>query len=99
MKLNKMTESELERYEEYCVNAGNLEALVEIRKHREFYGHEVKVVKGRKIPHGTQGVVFYVERIHYGYQWWKGWSTRVGLKDDNGNVFFTDSNNLQVIAE
>ena len=99
MKLNKMSESELNRYREYCIQAGNTAALAEINEHLHYYGKRVSVVKGRKIPHGTEGTVFYVERIHYGYQWWKGWSTRIGFKDDNDNAFFTDSKNLEVIAE
>lgn len=99
MKLHRMTESEMEQYREYCIQAGNTAALTEINEHQKFYEKEVKVVKGRKILHGTTGVVFYVERIHYGYQWWKGWSTRIGFKDENGNTYFTDSNNLEVIEE
>lgn len=99
MKLNRMTESEIERYREYCIQAGNTAALTEINEHRQFFGNLVKVVKGRKIPHGTKGIVFYVERVHYGYQWWKGWSTRIGFRDESDNVFFTDSNNLEVVAE
>lgn len=97
MKLNRMTEKELEQYREYCIQAGNTSALTEINEHKKFYGKNVKVIKGRKIVHGTIGTVFYVERIHYGYQWWKGWVTRIGFKDDDGNVYFTNDNNLEVI--
>lgn len=97
MKLNRMSEIEIERYREYCIQAGNTSALTEINEHLQFYGKTVTVVKGRKIPHGTTGTVFYVERVHYGYQWWKGWSTRIGFKDSNGNAFFTDSNNLKLL--
>ena len=99
MKLHLMSEGELERYREYCIQAGNTAALTEINEHLHFYGKTVTVIKGRKIPRGTTGTVFYVERIHYGYQWWKGWSTRVGFKDGNGNTFFTDSNNLKLLEK
>lgn len=97
MKLNRMTEKELEQYREYCVQAGNISALTEINEHKKFYGKRVEVIKGRKIAHGTKGTVFYVERVHYGYQWWKGWVTRIGFKDDDNKVYFTNDNNLKVI--
>ena len=97
MKLNRMTDKELERYREYCIQAGNIFALTEINEHKKFYGKRVEVIKGRKIIHGTIGTVFYVERVHYGYQWWKGWVTRIGFKDDNNEVYFTNDDNLKII--
>lgn len=97
MKLNKMTDKELEQYREYCIRAGNVSALTEINEHKKFYGKRVEVIKGRKIPHGTTGTVFYVERVHYGYQDWKGWVTRIGFKDDSGKAFFINDNNLSII--
>jgi hypothetical protein len=99
MKLNRMTESEIERYREYCIQAGNTAALAELADFQEFYENKINVVKGRKIPHGTKGTVFYVERVHYGYQWWKGWSTRIGFKDDLGNTYFNDSKNVVIVSE
>ena len=97
MNLSKMTEKELERYQEYCLQVGNEEALVEIDKFFKFYGKRVEVIKGRKIMHGTVGTVFYVERKHYGYQWWKGWVTRIGFKDDSETTYFTNADNLRII--
>jgi hypothetical protein len=97
MKLNRMTENELKQYREYCIQAGNTAALTEINEHEKFYGKRVKVIKGRNIVHGMIGTVFYVERVHYGYQWWKGWATRIGFKDDDGNAYFTNDNNLEII--
>lgn len=97
MKLWKMSESELEQYWNYCIQVGNLAALSEINDFKKYYGKVVEVIKGRKVPIGTTGIVFYVERFHYAPQWWKGWSTRIGFKDEDGTAFFTDERNLQLI--
>jgi hypothetical protein len=46
-KMHLMTVSELEKYESYCVQNGNLQAVVEIHDFRKLYGKHVTVVKGR----------------------------------------------------
>lgn len=97
MKLHKMTSEELNNYRQYCIQAGNTSALAEINDFEKYYGNVVEITGGRKIQKGTKGIVFYVERFHYGYQWWKGWSTRIGFKTEEGQVFFTNENNLQLV--
>jgi len=96
-KLWNMTSDELERYTDYCIREGNLQALTEIHDYHKWYGKMVKVVKGRKCPKGTTGRVFYVERKHYGTNPWFGWSTRVGFRDDDGNAYFTNEDNLEIV--
>lgn len=62
--------------------------------HQRLYdmkGQEVTVVKGRKIPIGTNGIVFYVGEG----QW--GW--RVGFKDSAGNEQWTDATNVKLSSE
>ncbi len=91
-----MTESELENYRNYCIQAGNVSALAELNDFFKYFGKVVEVIKGRKIPKGTKGTVFYVERFHYAPQPWKGWSTRIGFKTDEGTTFFTNEDNIQL---
>jgi hypothetical protein len=52
-------------------------------------GKTIKVVKGRKVSHGTVGVCIWRGRTQYG--------ERVGLKDSNGQVFWTASSNVEVV--
>lgn len=92
-----MSADELEKYRQYCIQLGNTSALAEINDFKKFYGNTVEVIGGKKIKKGTKGIVFYVERFHYGYQWWNGWSTRIGFKTDEGQAFFTNENNLQLV--
>lgn len=51
-------------------------------------GSTIKVVRGRKIPHGTTGVVF-----------WSGvsqWGLRYGFKDSSGTVFWAAAGNVEL---
>jgi len=50
-----------------------------------------KVVKGRKVPKGTEGVVFYIKDTHFG--------TRVGLKDSDGTAHWTYARNVAVLLD
>lgn len=57
-------------------------------------GKRVRVVKGRKVPKGTEGVVIWAQEQSYSY-YDKGW--RIGIKDDNGDVHWTAASNAEVI--
>ncbi len=57
-----------------------------LRVHR---GMDVVVVRGRKVPKGTQGQVIWVGN--------KGWGPRVGVRDDKGSVHWTAESNVRVI--
>lgn len=66
-------------------------------------GKAVKVVKGRKVPKGTEGVVIWVgEGRYYGPvpRYKNGWSTngglRIGLKTADGATHFTAASNVVV---
>jgi hypothetical protein len=79
-----------------------IEALIEINK-----GDEVEVVKGRKVPKGTKGVVIWMgEGTSYGFRQ-GGWGSyraqraapaRLGVKDAEGTVHWTAASNVEVVA-
>lgn len=54
-------------------------------------GARVRVVKGRKVPKGTEGVVIWEGVGEYG--------TRIGIKDDAGTVHWTAASNAERIIE
>lgn len=54
-------------------------------------GATVAVVKGRKIPVGTTGVVIWVGEDSWG-------KARVGFKDESGETFWTAASNVEVAA-
>ena len=61
-------------------------------------GKIVKVVKGRKVPLGTVGEVFWMEHVNYdSYNRRCGETIKVGIKDSNGNKYYTYINNLEVV--
>jgi hypothetical protein len=54
-------------------------------------GCRIEVVKGRKVPKGTQGDIFWVGESQ--------WGTRVGFNDDEGNTHWTAITNVENITE
>lgn len=56
-------------------------------------GMEVEVVKGRKVPKGTKGVVFWVGESTFGYT--TTW--RVGFKTAEGEKHFTALSNVEAV--
>lgn len=100
MKYADMTKENLEKLQFTFVCKGNLNAAREISEFIEMYGKRVKVVKGRKVPHGTEGVVFFVKRYDnskYGDVWGIYSTTRIGFTDDNGEAFFTAYDNVVLV--
>lgn len=55
-------------------------------------GKKVRVVKGRKLSHGTEGIIFWVGSCNY-----NRYRTRVGIQLTNGDKVFTDASNVEVI--
>lgn len=100
MKYSDMSSKELEAARLFAITNGNLNAAREISEFQKFYGKRVKTVKGRKVPIGTEGVVFFVKRYDYslnGDCWGINSNTRVGFKDDSGEAYFTSLNNIVLI--
>jgi hypothetical protein len=54
-------------------------------------GQTVTVTKGRKVPFGTTGEVFWVGR--------NSWGWRIGMKDAEGETHWTDVNNVETAEE
>lgn len=52
-------------------------------------GKTLKVVHGRKIPHGTVGLCFWAGKTQFG--------TRVGLKTESGETLWTAIDNVEVV--
>ena len=76
--------SALERHHNECAN---------IEK-----GRRVKVVAGRKVRLGTEGVVIWKGEVNYDpYRRSYHSVVRVGIKDDEGNVYWTSACNCKVI--
>lgn len=67
-------------------------------------GRRVRVVRGRKVPRGTEGeVIWYGAGKNFGPvpRYRGGWSTaapmRVGIKDAAGTVHWTAASNVEVV--
>lgn len=58
-------------------------------------GEEVEVVKGRKVPVGTTGTVFWVGESTFGHTT----SWRVGFKTAKGEKHFTALSNVEAVKE
>lgn len=89
-------DSEYEKLWLYAAKHDNTQAMIEVQEHQKFFGNRVEVVKGRKCPLGVVGVVFYLCRKHFGTNQWFGYETRVGIKADDGNVYWTSTKNIKL---
>ena len=62
-------------------------------------GKLVVVNRGRKVPHGVSGEVFWLKDVNYDpYRRDWGWETKIGIKDAEGNVYWTYAKNVDVIS-
>lgn len=60
-------------------------------------GKEIIVIKGRKVPIGTKGVVFWRKKINYDkYDRWHKATMRIGIKDYNGVIYWLNESNVEV---
>lgn len=62
-------------------------------------GKKVRVYKGRKVPVGTTGTVFWVgEKVNnFGYR--PTYEMRLGFKDDAGTVYWVNADNCEGVVE
>lgn len=78
------------------------EAALRIKGTLPERGARVRVVKGRKIPKGTEGTVFWhgADKYRKRYAFFGGDSEyeRVGFETDDGEKFFTAASNLDVLV-
>lgn len=99
-ELSKKSAEELEELALIMAERGNMRALGLINEVREYAHKRVVVVKGRKVPVGTEGEVFWMgsrDYSKYGDPWGIYTYVRVGIRTDSGDVHWTDVNNIKVI--
>lgn len=96
----RMSIKELEELKFQAIYIGNYQAANEISDFIEFYGKDVIVNRGRKVPKGTTGTVFWIgsfDNSKHGDPWGIYTTRRVGIKDKNGEVFFTNLENVDIV--
>lgn len=87
----------VQAYEDYLAEKAAREAATAARLTREANerrvakGKRVRVVRGRKVARGTEGVVIWRGVSNYG-------GYRVGIKDAAGTVHWTAEGNVEVAA-
>lgn len=99
-ELKRYTQDELDRLEFEMMSRGNLVASDAIRNFKRFYSKRVRVFKGKKVPIGTEGIVFWMgstDYSKYGDPWGIYTQYRAGIKDDEGNVYWTNISNLELV--
>lgn len=103
MEMKKLMRESAERLEElrcYMIGRDNTAAAYAIALVQEFAHKRVRVVKGRKVPLGTEGVVFWMgshDYSRYGDPWGIYTSYRAGIRADDGTVYWTAVDNIEVV--
>lgn len=95
------TPEELEQLSTALAKRGNFAACVLVDYVRDYYHKRVRVVKGRKVKHGTEGEVFWMgcyDNSRFGDPWGIYTTVRVGIRDDDGNVHWTSVENVEVVS-
>lgn len=98
-ELSKMNSTELEQLKFALIFRGDMVAASLVEDVRTYYHKRVKVVKGRKVPHGTEGECFWMgsyDNSKYGDPWGIYTTVRIGIKDDNGTVYWTALDNVEL---
>ena len=86
-------------YRDACYNRENPGALMELQAFEKWLDKDVRVIKGRKVPIGTTGTVFWIGMRNYSkYGYWWDWEVRVGIKTPEGDAYFTSENNIELVA-
>ena len=93
-----MSEEDRAKYYMACAMRDNAGAMMELGAFEKYLDKKVKVVKGRKVPVGTQGEVFWIGMRNYSrYGNWWSWEVRLGFKTETGETFFTSENNVELV--
>lgn len=99
-ELMKKSPDDLRALEYQMAVRGNMVACTAISYVLEFAHKRVRVVKGRKVPKGTEGIVFWMgsyDNSRYGDPWGIYTTFRCGIRDDEGNVHWTAIDNIKAI--
>ena len=97
--LSKKTEEELDALYMAFARRENWKVCSAIDDVRKFYHKKVRVVKGRKVPIGTTGECFWMgqyDNSRYGDHWGIYTTTRIGIRDEAGNVHWTALGNVEL---
>ena len=93
-----------ENYAKYLHNGGRDNELAEAVTKAAFKakeickGKEVIVIAGRKVKHGVVGEVFWTKAVNYDcYRRWWNEELKIGIKDADGNVYWTYAKNVKVL--
>lgn len=96
------THDELVEISNYMSAHDNLAATRAVNLVIKFANKRVKVVKGRKVAKGTEGIVFWMGSYcnsPYGDPCGIYTTYRCGLKDDSGDVYWTSLDNIELVNE
>ena len=97
--LMKNSPESLRAIQEQMIIRGNMVAAVGIDYILEFANKRVKVIKGRKVPIGTEGICFWLGSTcygKYGDPWGIYTRFRCGIRDDSGEVHWTAIDNIAI---
>jgi len=98
-ELSKYTDKQLDELHYQMACRGNMVACNAIVAVKKYYHKQVIVVKGRKVPIGTTGECFWMgskDYSRYGDPWGIYTVIKVGIKDTDGNVYWTSIDNIDV---
>jgi len=98
-KLSRLSDDDLSKLSLELMRRDNLIGSVLVDEVRMYYHKRVTVVKGRKVPHGTTGECFWMQSYDnskYGDPWGIYTTVRIGIRDDDGNVYWTSLDNVEL---
>lgn len=98
-ELSRCTTEELNRMKSHMISSGNYGAARIISDVQAFYHKTVRVIKGRKVPHGVIGECFWMGKYsnsRYGDPWGVYTTVRIGIKDAKGNIYWTSLDNVEL---
>jgi hypothetical protein len=99
-ELMEKTPERMDELNEAFILRGNMTAVKAISIVKKFAHKRVRVVKGRKVPKGTEGEVFWLGSYcnsPYGDSMGLYTTFRCGIRDDDGNVHWTSVDNIEAV--
>lgn len=99
-QFRNMSQKDVFDYKMALARRDAFSAMSEINAYEKYLDKDVKVVKGIKVPIGTEGKVFWIGIRNYSpYRNWIYDQIIIGFKDANGNAYFTNKKNLELVKE
>ena len=100
MEIARKSVEERAELRSYSGLRGNVVASVAISYIDTFFDKEVEIYRGRKIPLGTRGQVFWMGSYcnsPYGDPWGIYTTYRVGTRTGSGEIYWTDIKNIRLV--